>query len=501
MRTRTPPNPHPTGKVAEQSNGPTTSQLTAQFRLSWPTTRKARTAGISGSTGKLRRGSDQRRPSTTTAAHQASITPNDVAIVGAGIVGLSVAWFLQERGVAVTVYDSDHAASGASWGNAGWLTPSLTVPLPDPDVLRYGFKSALKPSSPVFIPPRLDPALWRFLTGFALHCTHRQWSRGVAAYAPLNRMAIRAFADLADAGATPRPHEARPFLACFNTTGEATAMLEELRRIKSAGQRVQIDYLTGGQVQQAQPSISDQVQAAVAIHGQKYIHPPQFIRALTQSVIARGGKLREWVRIDNVETEPNALWLTDNGGARHRHDVAVLATGATLSRLARRFGVKQLVQAGRGYSFTVTGPQVPTSPVYFPNQRIACTPLHEPVYPIGEPPYAEENTELLRVAGMMEFRRPTEPLDQRRIRAIVDTLRPLLAGVDLDHRRMEWVGSRPCTSDGLPLIGATNHPRIYVAGGHGMWGVALGPVTGKLLAEQILTRSTPAQLEPFTPLR
>lgn len=433
--------------------------------------------------------------------HRPAARADDVAVVGAGIVGLSVAWFLQERGAEVTVYDADHAASGASWGNAGWLTPSLTVPLPDPDVLRYGFRSALRPSSPVFVPPRPDPALWRFLTGFALHCTHAQWSRGVAAYGPLNRMAIRAFADLADAGATPRPHEARPFLACFRTTEEAGAMIEELRRIEAAGQRVHFDYLTGSQVQQAQPGLSHEVRAAVAIQGQKYIHPPQFMRALTQSFIARGGKLREWVRVEELDTEPNAVWLTDNGGHRHRHDVVVLATGATLGALARPFGVTKVVQAGRGYSFTVTGSQVPSSPVYFPNQRIACTPLHEPVYPIGEPPYGEDDGELLRVAGMMEFRRPGEPLDQRRVRAIVETLRPLLPGLDLDRRRTEWVGARPCTSDGLPLVGGTTDRRVFVAGGHGMWGVALGPVTGKLLAEQIVTGLVPDELAPFDPLR
>ena len=323
----------------------------------------------------------------------------------------------------------------------------------------------------------------------------------MAAYAPLNSQAIRAFADLADAGATPRPHQARPFLACYRTPGEAAAMIDELRRIERAGQRVRFDYLTGPQVQQAQPSLSDDVAAAVLIQGQQYIHPPHFVGALAQSVIARGGKVREWVHIDDIDAEPNGTWLTDGDRIRHRHDAVVLATGPTLGTLARSFGVRRLVQAGRGYSFTVTGPNVPTGPVYFPNQRIACTPLHEPIDPIGEPSYDENNTELLRVAGMMEFRRPDEPLDPRRIRAIVDTLRPLLDGVDLDRRRNEWVGSRPCTSDGLPLIGMTRASRVFVAGGHGMWGVALGPVTGKLLAERIATGTTPVELEPFDPLR
>ena len=432
---------------------------------------------------------------------QLTAPPRDVAVVGAGIVGLSVAWFLQERGVSVTVYDADHAASGASWGNAGWLTPSLTAPLPSPDVLRYGLRSVFDPTSPVYVPPRLDPGLWRFLTGFARHCTTRGWERAMASYARINRHAIRAFADLADADATPRPRQARPFLAGYRTPVEAAAMLVELRHIERAGQPVHFDYLTGPQVRQAQPGVSDEIGAAVVVHGQQYIHPPQFIRALTRSFVARGGKLREWVRVDGVEAEAKAAWLVDDAGIRHRHDAVVVATGAVLGRLAARFGVRRVVHAGRGYSFTVTGPEVPSGPVYFPNQRIACTPLHEPSFPLGDPPNGEENTELLRIGGMMEFRRHDEPLDQRRIRAMVDAVRPLLDGVDLDRRRNEWVGSRPCTTDGMPLIGATRSERVYVAGGHGMWGVALGPVTGKLLAQRITTGITPAALAPFDPLR
>lgn len=102
---------------------------------------------------------------------------------------------------------------------------------------------------------------------------------------------------------------------------------------------------------------------------------------------------------------------------------------------------------------------------------------------------------------MMEFRRLADPLDPRRIAAIVDAVRPLLTGVDLGDRRDEWVGSRPCTPDGLPLIGATGASRVYVAGGHGMWGIVLGPITGQLLAQTVLKDEAPPELAPFDPLR
>jgi D-amino-acid dehydrogenase len=143
------------------------------------------------------------------------------------------------------------------------------------------------------------------------------------------------------------------------------------------------------------------------------------------------------------------------------------------------------VQAGRGYSFSVPTDVMPRGPLYFPQQRVACTPLG------GR----------LRIAGMMEFRRPGDPLDARRIQAIVDAVRPFLSGVNLDDRRNEWVGSRPCTPDGLPLLGATASTRVFVAGGHGMWGIALGPITGQLMAQAVIKGETPPELAPFNPLR
>lgn len=77
----------------------------------------------------------------------------------------------------------------------------------------------------------------------------------------------------------------------------------------------------------------------------------------------------------------------------------------------------------------------------------------------------------------------------------------LFRGVDLDDRRDEWVGSRPVTPDGLPLVGATAGRGVYVAGGHGMWGIVLGPATGRLLAKQIVTGQVDPVLTPFDPLR
>ncbi|WP_148572338.1 NAD(P)/FAD-dependent oxidoreductase [Nocardioides caldifontis] len=412
-----------------------------------------------------------------------------VAIVGGGMVGLSTAWFLQQHGVHATVYERRHVAAGSSWGNAGWLTPALTAPLPEPAVLGYGIKAVLSPDSPVYVPPRPQPQLLRFVTGFLRHSTHRRWALGMRGYAPINRRALAAFDELADGGVQARTEPADPFLACFRTVEERQTLLDELHGLQAAGQEVKYSLLSGEEARAAESALSPEVGAAVSLHDQRYLNPPAYLAALGRAVHDRGGELLEGRAVRDVRDMGEGVLVESEEVGPRTFDAVVLATGAWIGRLARRHGVRRVVQAGRGYSFAVECEQLPQGPVYFPKQRVACTPLETADGP------------RLRVAGMMEFRSPDAPLDPRRIDAIVGAVRPLLSGVDLDRRHDEWVGSRPCTADGLPLVGATASPRVFAAGGHGMWGVALGPITGRLLAERIVTGTTPPELLPFDPLR
>jgi D-amino-acid dehydrogenase len=405
------------------------------------------------------------------------------------MVGLSTAWFLQERGVHVTVLDRKHVAAGSSWGNAGWLTPSLTTPLPEPGVLTYGIRAVLSASSPVYVPLRPQLRLLRFLAGFARHSTQRHWGLAMRAYAPINELALDAFEDLAAGGVQARTHQAHPFLACYRSTEERAVLIAELERVQAAGQDVKYEVISGDEARAEEPALSAAVRSAVRIHGQRYINPPEFMDALAASVRERGGEICASVSVKQVREELGGVTVVDGTKAMHRFDAAVLANGAWLGALAQPFGVRQHVQAGRGYSFSVSVERIPAGPVYLPTQRVACTPLSSPA------------ADRVRIAGMMEFRSPQAPLDPRRIKAIVAATRPLLNGVDFENRQDEWVGSRPCTSDGLPLVGGTTSKRVFTAGGHGMWGVVLGPVSGRLLAERIVTGDSHPALIPFDPLR
>ena len=403
-----------------------------------------------------------------------------VGIVGAGIVGLSTAYFLQSAGVQVTIFDRKGVAAGASWGNAGWLTPGMAVPLPEPAVLRYGMRALLSPSSPVYVPPTSNPTTLSFLAQFARNCTASRWRKAMQGLIPLNNRALEGFDALADGGVDSPVRDAEPFIAAYRTASDREALVEEYQHIHAAGQRIDYDLISGDQAREIEPALSEEVRAAILIHGQRFIDPANYVAALGDLVISQGAILHIQP-VTSVTSGPDGAQI--NG---QRFDAVVIATGALLNGLARDFGVKTIVQAGRGYSFSVECEHLPVGPIYFPTQRLACTPLQN-----GR----------LRVAGMMEFRPADAPLDPRRIQALVSAGNALLEGADLNDRQDEWVGARPVTADGLPVIGRTTDPRVYVGGGHGMWGVLLGPITGRLLAQQITTGRMPSELAAVDPLR
>ena len=133
------------------------------------------------------------------------------------MVGLSTAWFLQEHGVEVTVLDREGVAAGSSWGNAGWLTPGIATPLPEPAVLKYGLRAVLSPSSPVYVPPSADPKFLKFVTGFTRNSTMKAWKKAMGSLVPVNDLSLAELRPAADGGVQADTREAKSFLASYRT--------------------------------------------------------------------------------------------------------------------------------------------------------------------------------------------------------------------------------------------------------------------------------------------
>jgi D-amino-acid dehydrogenase len=302
----------------------------------------------------------------------------------------------------------------------------------------------------------------------------------VSANVPLNEECIEAF-DVLVANGVDAPMTDGPITALFRSADDAEHLLAELRELGNAGQQVDVTGLSGEALREQVPLASSAIKAGVNVNGQRYVDPGRFVHALGDAVVERGATIvKQEVR--QVDNSGSGATVYPFDGDALTADAVVIATGAWLPRLAPQLRVP--VKAGRGYSFTVPVDRPIPGPIYLPDVRVACTP-----YNGG-----------LRVAGTMEFRDPQHPIVPERVGAIIASTMPLLDGVRWDERTDVWVGPRPVTPDGRPLIGEVS-PNVYVAGGHGMWGLTHGPVTGRLLAEQITTGKQPDLLREFNPLR
>jgi D-amino-acid dehydrogenase len=385
--------------------------------------------------------------------------------------------------VEVAILDRGSVGSGASWGNAGIISPALTVPLPEPSILRFGLRAILDPGSPVALrmPPSRRTLL--FLAKMARHCTSIRWKRAMDVYRALNDQIFEAF-DQQQAGGIGTLTTTTDFLIAFRHPGEALGILSELSAVAAAGQEVALDVLTGSQARRLEPHLSPAISTAILLRGQRYLTPSTYVSALAEQVRLRGGRIYEQTAVGSVARHGDRVVVSSSQGSLEA-DAVVLATGSWLSSLARPHGVRLPVHAGRGYSFTVRCQEPLRGPLYLPSTRVAFTP----------------DRERARLAGIMEFAEADAQPSRGRIPSMVRAVGALVEGFDLDERANEWVGARPLTPDGIPVVGSTRTPGVFVAGGHGMWGVTLGPLTGRLLAELVTTRRTPPQLVPLDPLR
>lgn len=404
-------------------------------------------------------------------------------VIGAGMTGLSTAWFLQEYGYEVEVLDKIGVAGGSSWGNAGWLAPGKTIPLSNSSLWAYGPTALFDRNAALSVPMRIDPKLWAFCAQFMAHATQRAWDKTMAGLTPADMASLAAFDELEEGGVASKSYRA-PYIIGFESENQAKGFLKEVDGAVRHGQEIPFHPVTLEEAREHAPMLTDNVKAIYKMEGQRFIEPGPYCQAIADSFKSRGGTITTGVEVTKVtSTRKPAVQLST--GEWKPADVVVVATGAWMPDLARELGVNTMVQAGRGYSFSVETEKTPECPVYLPEQKIACTPYQ------GR----------LRVAGTMEFRGPDESFQPGRVASMIHATAPMFRGINWDDRQDEWVGSRPVTPDGLPLVGATKAPNVYTNGGHGMWGIILGPLSGKMLAKQIATGEIDRTIAPFDPLR
>jgi glycine/D-amino acid oxidase-like deaminating enzyme len=409
-------------------------------------------------------------------------------VVGGGVIGLACAAELAELGHRVRVVDRAPAGTGASVGNAGWVTQSQSLPVPSPDSLRDVLRSAGRPDAPLYVRPSLSWEFARWLWESRRFCTPEEFTRGAHALGELAAWSVDLFDKWQAAGVeTSLSHPG--LLHAFLHEAEAERTLAT-QRMTAAGRYALPDtMLSTSQALALEPALSAQVKAAYLVPGEGLVDPRALVSSLVDRVRSLGGTVESRRCVTRLRVGGGRVRAAVVDGTPIPVDRVVMAAGAWSGGLLRDLGVRVRLQAGKGYSFSVALSRPPIRPLYLGDKHVAVSPLGGTT----------------RIAGTMEFSGNNLRLDWRRVEAIAHASRHYLGDWFADRDELmalirdPWVGGRPMLPDGLPLIDRVpTVDNAFIATGHGMLGVTLAPATGAALGEYITVGARPTALEPFS---
>jgi D-amino-acid dehydrogenase len=404
-----------------------------------------------------------------------------VIVAGGGISGLSAAYYLSKAGASVRVVEARRVGSGASSGNAGWITPAQAGPLPEPGLLSYGVRSLVDRDSALYFEPRRLIRMVPWLLRFARRCNEVDNRTGRVVLGALGKRSAELLEEMAADGVDVELHGA-PLLVAAKDGALAQSFLARLEPLSRLGFRIPAAVLGQEEVRSIEPVLSDAVRAGFVIEQHCAVEPLALLIALRDRLTQLGVEIVEGAEVRDFDAEGSRVVALRTSAGRYRCECVVLAPGAWLAPLARVFGTRLPVEAGKGYSFEARPQQMPRHALLLLEPHVGCSPLGE----------------RLRIAGTMEFSGVNGRLDRRRINSIIRGAAGLIDGWEGVDEDSLWSGLRPIAPDGLPII--DRHPRlgnVFFAGAYSTLGMTLAAPAAQSLASFVLTGARPAELEPF----
>lgn len=409
----------------------------------------------------------------------------DVVVIGAGAIGVCSAYFLAKSGQDVVVIDRGEVCSGASYGNAGLLTPSHAIPLPAPGALTNGLKWLLDPTSPFYIKPRLSLDLLRWLWRFYRSSSRNHVERGMPALSELGRQSMELFETIIADESIDCHFRHEGWTQVFLTEQGLEEYLEEAETVKVVG--IQSRVLDRAAVQAIEPTLSDKVIGGIHFTNDGHLEPGAFVAGLADRLRGMGVRIETNCEVRDLDFSDRDGCAVETSREKISARFVVLAGGAASPRFGKALGIRIPIEPAKGYAIIVNRPESgPNAALLLGESRIGATPMGR----------------RLRFAGTLELAGNDMRISQRRVDAMMQAIPNYLPEVELSTPIEVWRGMRPCTPDGLPMIGrCPDHENVMVATGHGMLGVTQGPYTGKLVSELVCGASTSMNIDPFDPAR
>ncbi|QFR34440.1 FAD-binding oxidoreductase [Ancylobacter sp. TS-1] len=408
----------------------------------------------------------------------------DIAVVGAGIVGLATAFHLLAEGHRVRLVERGGVAEGASFGNAGALAFTDILPLASPGILRKAPKWLLDPLGPLAIPPSYLPQITPWLLRFWRASLPDRYRGSLEAQGNLMRLASRAMDAMIDAAGLSGHVRQDGNLQLYESEAELSAAQPGWDARAREG--IAFEHVRGERLAGLQPGLSPRfVAGTFTPHWQTVDDPHRFALALFRAVMERGATISHGeVSAIAPAAEGVSLRLTD--GTTLDAARVVLAGGAWSRPLARQLGDAIPLETERGYNTTLPpGAFDVRRQLTFGGHGFVVTPLVTGI----------------RVGGAVELGGLKLPPNFKRSEAMLKKAADFLPGLRTEGGT-QWMGFRPSLPDSLPVIGASRaSPRVLYAFGHGHLGLTQSAATGKLIADLVAGRSPSVPLAPFRPDR
>ncbi|WP_412986743.1 NAD(P)/FAD-dependent oxidoreductase [Pontimicrobium sp. IMCC45349] len=410
----------------------------------------------------------------------------NVVVIGGGIIGLCTAYYLQKEGHQVTVIDKSNFSEGASYVNAGYITPSHIIPLAAPGMITKGIKWMFDSSSPFYIKPRVDLDFFKWSWAFKKSATAKKVEAAIPVIKDINLLSRDLFEDMKTSNDFEFHYERKGLLMCYQTDKVGEEEWSVGKRAIEEG--LQVENLSLEEVKKIEPNANLNIKGAVYFHSDAHMTPTNFMPKILAYLKAQGVKIQANEEVKDIEVSSNAISSVVTSKGTYKTDEVVMAAGSWSPLLTKKLGIEIPIQAGKGYRINVERETNITIPSILCEAKVAVTPMEG----------------FTRFAGTMEIDGINHDINPVRVNAIANAASNYYNGLEIydTEKKAAQCGLRPCSPDGLPYIGKSSKcSNLTIATGHAMMGWSLGPATGKLVSEIISNKKTSLDLSSYNPDR
>lgn len=406
-----------------------------------------------------------------------------IAIVGAGIVGLTAAHALLDRGHQVILVDPGNNGQRPTDGNAGWIAHTDIMPLASPKAWRNLPRWMMDPLGPLTIRPSYLPALTPWLARFVLASSPARIKSSITAIRSINAQALPAWKTLLSSLQLDHLRE-KGILSAWRDGNHFTNAKDVLAKQKAFG--IPFEVLSPQDLKEIEPAVHN-VAAAVLYTDACHVSDPALLAADLLRLARERGAVQVSAKALAVEPEGDVIRVRVDGAQDVTADRVLISSGVWSRELAGTLGDKIPLDTERGYNATYArGTFGVNRPIVFEGEGFVVSNLDT-----GD-----------RVGGAVEFAGTQAPPNHERTSAMITRLKRFLPHLDETQPAKRWMGFRPSIPDSLPVIGrATRDKRIVYAFGHGHYGLTQSAITARLVAELMDDAPSSLDLTPFSAQR